>query len=99
MHPKIQAALIEQAKALVMTSRAYYNNKLGEWYKMMHDTFKYDKALPMNSGSEASETGIKLIRRWAYNVKGIPDGQAKILFANNNFWGRTIAGCAASDDP
>ena len=65
----------------------------------MCEMFKYDKVLFMNSGSEAGETAVKLARRWAYNVKGVPDNQARMLFANGNFWGRTISACASSDDP
>ena len=90
-HPKIINALREQSQILTLTSRAFHNNVLGEYEKFMTDYFGYDKVLPMNTGVEGGETAIKLCRKWAYEAKQVPENQAKILFANGNFWGRTIA--------
>lgn len=98
-HPKIVEALTSQAKTLTMTSRAFYNNLLGETEELLCKTFSFDKAIMMNSGVEAGETAIKMARRWGYEVKGIPPKQAQIVFCSNNFWGRTIAACGSSDDP
>eukprot|EP01016_Furgasonia_blochmanni_P031505 TRINITY_DN3253_c0_g1_i1.p1 TRINITY_DN3253_c0_g1~~TRINITY_DN3253_c0_g1_i1.p1 ORF type:complete len:446 (+),score=123.77 TRINITY_DN3253_c0_g1_i1:3-1340(+) len=98
-HPKIYQAMVEQGKKLTLTSRAFYTDKLGPFEKYLCETFKYDKVLLMNGGVEAGESSIKFARRWAYTVKKVPDGHATILFAKNNFWGRTIAACASSDDP
>jgi ornithine--oxo-acid transaminase len=84
-------SLFEQASELTLTSRAFYNNRLGEIEKFLCELFKYDKALLMNSGVEAGESAVKLARRWAYEIKGIPNNKAKVLFAKGNFWGRTIA--------
>ena len=98
-HPKIIAALTEQAQSLTLTSRAFYNDKLGEYEKYITSYFGYDKVLPMNTGVEAGETAIKLARRWGYTVKGIPDNSAKIIFAMGNFWGRTLAAISSSTDP
>ena len=98
-HPHIIKALTEQAKTLTLTSRAFYNNVLGEYEKFMTEFFGYDKVLPMNTGVEGGETAIKLCRKWAYTKKGIAKNQAKILFANGNFWGRTISAVSTSDDP
>jgi ornithine--oxo-acid transaminase len=98
-HPLIVAALKEQAEKLCLTSRAYYNNLLGEWEEYMTDLFGYDKMLPMNSGAEADETALKLIRKWAYKVKGIPKDQAKIIVCEGNFHGRTITIVSMSSDP
>ena len=98
-HPKIVAALTEQAQKLALTSRAYYNNILGEWEEYMTKLFGYDKMLPMNSGAEADETALKLIRKWAYKVKGIPKNEAKIVVCNGNFHGRTITIVSMSSDP
>ena len=89
-HPKIVEAMTEQAKKLALTSRAFYNNVLGEWEEYITKYFGYDKVLPMNSGAEADETALKLCRRWGYDVKGIPADQAKIIVCDNNFHGRTI---------
>ena len=80
-HPKIVEAMTEQAKKLALTSRAFYNNVLGEWEEYITKYFGYDKVLPMNSGAEADETALKLCRRWGYDVKGIPADQARLLFA------------------
>lgn len=98
-HPKIVAALVEQSQKLTLTSRAFHNNLLGSTEELLCKTFGYDKALLMNSGVEAGESAIKIARRWGYEVKGIPPNQAKIVFCSSNFWGRTIAACASSDDP
>jgi ornithine--oxo-acid transaminase len=98
-HPRIVASLIEQAQRLTLTSRAFHNNLLGEYDKFITAYFGYDKVLPMNTGVEAGETAIKLARRWGYDRKGIPENQAKIIFAEGNFWGRTLAAISASTDP
>lgn len=97
-HPVIIKTLQEQASKLTLTSRAFYNNLLGEYEKFITNYFGYDKVLPMNTGVEAGETAIKLARRWGYQVKGIPDNQAKIVFAEGNFWGRTLAAISSSTD-
>jgi ornithine aminotransferase len=98
-HPKIVKALTEQAQKLALTSRAFYNNVLGEWEEYMTKLFGYDKMLPMNSGAEADETALKLIRKWAYKVKGVPKTEAKIIVCNGNFHGRTITIISMSSDP
>lgn len=98
-HPKIVDAMAQQAKKLALTSRAFYNNVLGEWEEYMCKLFGYDKMLPMNSGAEADETALKLTRKWAYKVKGIPQDQAKIVVCNGNFHGRTITIISMSSDP
>ena len=98
-HPKIVKALTEQAQTLTLTSRAFYNDVLGTYEKFITALFGYDKVLPMNTGVEGGETALKLCRKWAYKVKGIPENQAKILFAENNFWGRTLAAVSSSTDP
>ncbi|UCF65596.1 MAG: ornithine--oxo-acid transaminase [bacterium] len=98
-HPKIIQALTEQAQKLTLTSRAFYNSVLGVYEKYITEYFGYDKVLPMNTGVEGGETAVKLARKWAYTVKGIPDNQAKIIFAEGNFWGRTLAAISSSTDP
>ena len=98
-HPAIIKALQEQASKLTLTSRAFHNNLLGEYEKYITQYFGYDKVLPMNTGVEGGETAIKLARRWGYAVKGISENQAKILFAEGNFWGRTLAAISSSTDP
>jgi ornithine--oxo-acid transaminase len=98
-HPKIVDAMIQQLQKLTLTSRAFYNNQLGQCEKYLCEYFGYDKALMMNSGVEGGETAIKLTRKWAYKVKGIEQNKAKILFAEGNFWGRTIAAISSSTDP
>ena len=98
-HPKIINSLAEQAKKLTLTSRAFYNETLGEYEKFITEYFKYDKVLPMNTGVEGGETANKLARKWGYEVKGIEDNKAKIIFAHGNFWGRTLAAISTSDDP
>ncbi len=98
-HPKIVAALIQQAQQLTLTSRAFHNNLLGTYEKFITEYFGYDKVLPMNTGVEGGETAIKLARRWGYVKKGIKENQAKIIFVEGNFWGRTIAAISSSTDP
>ncbi|MEC7858196.1 MAG: ornithine--oxo-acid transaminase [Bacteroidota bacterium] len=98
-HPKIIQALEEQSKKLTLTSRAFYNDTLGEYEKYITDYFGYDKVLPMNTGVEGGETANKLARKWGYEKKGIEENKAKIIFANGNFWGRTLAAISTSDDP
>ncbi len=98
-HPKIVGAMIEQAKKLTLTSRAFYNDVLGEFEEYVTKYFGYDKVLPMNTGAEADETALKLARKWAYVKKGIPDGEAKIIVCENNFHGRTITIISMSTDP
>lgn len=97
-HPRIVNALIEQSKKLTLTSRAFYNNLLGEYEKFMTEFFGYDKLLPMNTGVEAVETAIKLCRRWGYEKKGIKDGEAKIVVCTDNFHGRTTTVISFSTD-
>ncbi len=98
-HPKIIAALVAQAQKLTLTSRAFHNNLLGEYSQYITQYFGYDKVLPMNTGVEGGETAIKLARRWAYTKKGVPENQAKVIFAEGNFWGRTLAAISSSTDP
>jgi ornithine--oxo-acid transaminase len=98
-HPKIINALIAQAQTLTLTSRAFYNDQLGVAEKFICDFFGYDKVLMMNSGVEAGETALKLTRKWAYKVKGIPQNEAVMVYAKGNFWGRTIAAISSSTDP
>ncbi|KAK6053507.1 aminotransferase, class III, partial [Cooperia oncophora] len=117
-HPRIVAAAVKQMQILSLTSRAFYNNVLGEYEEFITKKFKYDKALPMNTGVEAAESAVKLARRWAYDVKKVPENKAKdvasfpayktdsldasarcMVFAENNFWGRSIAAISASSDP
>lgn len=98
-HPKIVNAMIEQAQTLTLTSRAFYNNVLGEYEKFITELLGYDKVLPMNTGVEGGETAVKLARRWAYDVKGIKKYEAKIIVANDNFHGRTMMAVSASTDP
>jgi len=98
-HPKIIGALIEQAQKLTLTSRAFHNDVLGEYERYVCGLFGYDRVLPMNTGVEGGETAIKLSRKWGYEVKGIPKDQARVIFAEGNFWGRTLAAISASTDP
>ena len=98
-HPKIINALKNQADLLTLTSRAFHNNVLGKYEKYITELFGYDKILPVNTGVEGGETALKLCRKWAYKVKGIKKNKAKILFAENNFWGRTLAAVSSSTDP
>ncbi|HLP96276.1 MAG TPA: ornithine--oxo-acid transaminase [Saprospiraceae bacterium] len=98
-HPRIIDALTQQAQKLTLTSRAFYNNLLGEYAEFMTQLFGYDRILPMNTGVEAVETAIKLARKWAYEIKGVAEGKAKIIFASGNFHGRTLTIISASTDP
>jgi ornithine--oxo-acid transaminase len=98
-HPAIIKTLQEQATKLTLTSRAFHNNLLGEYEAYITKYFGYDKVLPMNTGVEGGETAIKLARRWGYTVKGIEENKARIIFAEGNFWGRTLAAISSSTDP
>ncbi|HEX2617860.1 MAG TPA: ornithine--oxo-acid transaminase, partial [Flavobacteriales bacterium] len=98
-HPRIIAALVEQAQKLTLTSRAFYNDALGEYEEYITRYFGYDKVLPMNTGAEAVETALKLARKWGYEKKGVPEGQARIIVCSGNFHGRTITIISASTDP
>ena len=98
-HPRILKALTDQASRLTLTSRAFHNDVLGEYEQFITTLFGYDKVLPMNTGVEGGETANKLARKWGYEHKGIPENQAKIIFAKGNFWGRTLAAISSSDDP
>lgn len=98
-HPKIVKALTDQAQKLTLTSRAFYNDVLGEFEEYITRLFGYDKVLPMNSGAEADETALKLCRKWGYTEKGIPENEAKIIVCEGNFHGRTISIVSMSTDP
>jgi len=98
-HPAILSALHKQADLLTLTSRAFYNDCLGEFEEFACKMFGYDRLLAMNTGVEGGETALKLARKWGYKVKGIPANEAKIIFAENNFWGRTLAAVSSSSDP
>lgn len=98
-HPRIVEALIAQAQTLELTSRAFYNNVLGVYEQFVTGYFGYDRVLPMNTGAEGDETALKLTRKWAYKVKGIPEDQARIICCENNFHGRTISVVSMSTDP
>ncbi len=98
-HPRLVRALTEQASVLTLTSRAFYSDALGEYSKFITEYFGYDRVLPMNTGVEGGETALKLARRWGYLHKGIPDQQARVLFVEGNFWGRTLTAVSSSTDP
>jgi ornithine--oxo-acid transaminase len=98
-HPRIVESIVEQAKVLHLTSRAFYNDSLGEYEHYISEYFGFDKVLPMNTGAEGVETAMKIVRKWAYKIKGVPQNQARILFAKDNFHGRTISVISASNDP
>lgn len=98
-HPRIINALVKQAQQLTLTSRAFHSNLLGEYARFITAYFGYEKVLPMNTGVEGGETAIKLARRWGYVKKGIAENEARIVFAKNNFWGRTLAAISSSTDP
>jgi ornithine--oxo-acid transaminase len=98
-HPRIINALIEQSQKLTLTSRAFYSSILGRYEEYITNYFGYDRVLPMNTGVEAVETALKLCRKWGYQVKGIPESKAKIIFAGGNFHGRTLSVISASTDP
>ena len=99
LNPKIVNALVDQVKSLTLTSRAFHNNVLGDYEKFICTMFGYDKVLGMNTGVEAAETALKLSRKWAYTVKGVPDNQAKVVFCEGGFNGRTITAVSTSSDP
>ncbi len=99
VHPRILKRMIDQAKKITLTSRAFRNDQLGVFYKELSDLTGYEKALPMNSGAEAVETAIKLARKWAYKVKGIKKHKAEIIVAENNFHGRTLLAVTMSSTP
>lgn len=98
-HPKIVNAMVDQAKTLSLTSRAFYNDVLGKYEKFATEYFGFDKILPMNTGAEAVETALKLCRKWAYEVKGIAENKAQIVVCENNFHGRTTTIISFSNDP
>lgn len=98
-HPRLVKALQEQAETLTLTSRAFHSDLLGRYCKYVTEYFGYDRVLPMNTGVEAGETALKLSRRWGYVSKKIPDGQARVVFVEGNFWGRTLAAVSSSTDP
>ena len=98
-HPKIVGALQSQAAKLTLTSRAFHNDILGKYEQRVTSLFGFDRVLPMNTGVEAGETAVKLCRRWGYDVKGIAPNEAIVLFAENNFWGRSLSACSSSSDP
>lgn len=98
-HPKIVSAMVQQVQKLALTSRAFYNSKLGEYEQQITALFGFDKVLPMNSGAEAVETALKIARKWAYEVKGIHGNDAKIIVCENNFHGRTTTIISFSNDP
>ncbi|GAB4411275.1 MAG: ornithine--oxo-acid transaminase [Bacteroidia bacterium] len=98
-HPHIVGALVAQAQRLTLTSRAFYNDALGAYERYICELLGYDRVLPMNTGVEAGETALKLCRRWGYRRKGIPENQARIIFAEGNFWGRTMSAISSSTDP
>jgi len=98
-HPKIIKAMTDQSNTLTLSSRAFHNDVLGEYCEFITDYFGYERVLPMNTGVEGGETACKLARRWGYDVKGIKHDKARILFANENFWGRTLAAISSSTDP
>ncbi|MBC35907.1 MAG: ornithine--oxo-acid transaminase [Bacteroidetes bacterium] len=98
-HPKIVDAMVDQARTLTLTSRAFYNDQLGPYEKYITEYFGYDKVLPMNTGAEADETALKICRKWAYEKKGVPADMAKIIVCADNFHGRTITIVSMSTDP
>lgn len=98
-HPRIIEALKDQADKLTLVSRAFYSDQLGKYEKFMTDLLGYDRLLPMNTGVEGGESACKIARKWGYDVKGIPKDQAKIIFAEGNFWGRTLSAVSSSTDP
>ena len=98
-HPRLVKVIQTQAMYLTLTSRAFYNDKLGDYQEFMCNTFEYEKLLPMNTGVEAAETAVKLARKWGYEVKNVPKNKGTVLFPNGNFWGRSIAAISSSIDP
>lgn len=98
-HPNIIKAAENQMKKLTLTSRAYHNDKMGEFCEQLSKTFNYEKVLLMNGGVESGEAAIKIARKWGYEKKGVPENEAQSVFFNNNFWGRSLAACSSSNDP
>ncbi|MDE2486791.1 MAG: aminotransferase class III-fold pyridoxal phosphate-dependent enzyme, partial [Alphaproteobacteria bacterium] len=98
-HPKILAAMVEQAKRLTLTSRAFRNDQLAAFYEELCALTNSHKVLPMNSGAEAVETALKVARKWGYQVKGVPEGMAEIIVCSENFHGRTLSIVGFSTDP
>lgn len=98
-HPRIIDVLQKQASKLTLTSRAFHNDQLGPYASYITKLMGYDKLLPMNTGVEAGETAIKLARKWGYEVKGVQPDKARVIFAEDNFWGRTMAAVSSSSDP
>jgi len=98
-HPRLVKVMSEQAARLTLTSRAFYSDALGEFCQYATEYFGYDRVLPMNTGVEGGETAVKLARRWGYLEKGIPDEQARVVFVEGNFWGRTLSAISTSTDP
>jgi len=98
-HPRLVKVMQDQSSKLTLTSRAFYNHLLGPYCAFITGYFGYDRVLPMNTGVEAGETAIKLARRWGYRCKGIPEDKARVVFAEGNFWGRTMAAISSSTDP
>ena len=98
-HPRLVDTMISQCSKMTLCSRAFHSENLIHFYKFIHDTFHYDKCIPMNSGVEGGETAIKLARLWGYENKKVKDDNAIVLMAKNNFWGRTITACSTSTDP
>lgn len=98
-HPYIIKTLQQQSEKITLTSRAFHNNVLGPYSKYITEIFGFDRVLPMNTGVEGGETAVKLARKWAYTVKGVEENKARIVFAEGNFWGRTIAAISSSSDP
>ena len=98
-HPEIRKALIAQMDKITLTSRAFFNDLLGETCQLFNEVFEYDRVILANSGVEAGETAIKFARKWGYVKKGVKKNKARVLFASENFWGRTITACGSSDDP
>jgi ornithine--oxo-acid transaminase len=98
LHPRVKKAIIDQLDRVSLTSRAMFNDQLGDACEFLCKTFSYEKAILMNTGVEAGETAIKFARKWGYERKGIPSDQAWVLFAFRNFWGRTMAACGSSED-
>lgn len=98
-HPKIISTLISQSKNLTLTSRAFHNNKLGEYMEFATKYFGFERLLPMNTGAEGVETAIKISRKWGHTIKGVPENQAQIIVCENNFHGRTTTVISFSSDP
>ena len=93
-HPELVKALCDQAQRLALSSRAFYNDVFPRWAQKIRDMFGYDMVLPMNTGAEAVETAVKIARKWAYKIKGVPQGQAMVFAASENFHGRTVRASA-----